>query len=100
MSGKPISQKSRFYSSVKTDMNLYANVHCILDKIEEDSNLNLVAEMFKQIFQKEIVFTINGHLKRTEKTAGTYSKLRHPTPTSHQHGYFQGKPETDLHVAQ
>ena len=36
----------------------------ILDKIELEGNMNLLTQSFDQIIQKEMVYAVNGKLKR------------------------------------
>ena len=69
--------KSAFYGIVKNDINVYANLQCILEKIEEDRNLEQITNLYRQIFQREIVFTINGEVKRAQKTTRRNSEYEY-----------------------
>ena len=92
--------KSFFYLNIRNDMGLFSNIYCILDKIEEDRNLELMTSLLRQIFQQEIVFTINGFLMRVEKTKGGNSQFGHSKPIGHQYHDFQGKLQTDMSISQ
>ena len=58
---------SEYYNLVKTDTTVYTSINCILDKIEQDNNLTILSNIFKQILEKELNYTITGKLKRTSK---------------------------------
>ena len=59
--------KSKFFTKVKTDMKIYSNITCILEKVEQDGNLIILENTVSKVIQKEIIFTISGDLKRTQK---------------------------------
>lgn len=100
MATKSNALKSFFYLNIRNDMGLFSNIYCILDKIEEDKNLELITSLLRQIFQQEIVFTINGFLMRTEKTKGGNSQSGHSKPTGNEYHDFQGELQADLSVSQ
>lgn len=53
--------------SIKDDIWYFQNIGCILDKNEQDGNVQIIGRTFESIFQKEIVYAVSGELKRTEK---------------------------------
>lgn len=59
-SSAPLKKFSQYYSKVKTDIKLYSNIACILDKVEQDGNLLLISNTLLQIFNKEIVYAVYG----------------------------------------
>ena len=61
---------SPFFAQVRDDVRLYANVLCILDKIESDSYLTLLSSALQFIFQKEFIFAVSGKLSRVETIEG------------------------------
>lgn len=56
---------SDYYQIVKSETSVYSSINCIVDKVEEDSNLKLIGDVFKQIFEREIVYAIVGRVIRT-----------------------------------
>ena len=65
MTFQTATSKSPAYTSIKNDLTVFANIFCILDKIENDSNLTDIFLMFKKIFQDEVFYTIKGEFNRT-----------------------------------
>lgn len=57
-----------YFPKVRSDIKVYSNSTCILDKIEQDGNFLLMSNLFQQIVQQEIVYAVYGELTRTEKT--------------------------------
>lgn len=51
---------SSFYSHVKTDLKLYSNMSCILEKVESDGHLQTLGASVASIFAQEISFAIKG----------------------------------------
>lgn len=47
----------------------------ILDKIELEGNMNLLTTCFDQIIQKEMVYAVNGNLKRAKKIIWRFFKV-------------------------
>jgi hypothetical protein len=64
--------RSPTYATIRNEVGVFTNVFCILDKIEEDQHLEAVADLFRQIFQREIEYTIVGGVTRAPETAGTH----------------------------
>ena len=69
--------KSQFFAKVKTDMKIYSNITCILEKVEQDGNLILLENTISKVIQREIIFTISGILKRIEKNERIKSNNRY-----------------------
>jgi hypothetical protein len=58
---------SAYYSKLRSDVKVFSNVTCILDKIESDNNMSLLTNTFQHIFDQEMVYAISGELTRTEE---------------------------------
>lgn len=63
-------------AEVREGVRIFANLSCILDKIDTEGTFSELAAMFERIFEKEILFTIRGGLTRTEPPAARL--LSHP----------------------
>lgn len=88
------------YAHIRNDVGIFTNIFCILDKVEEDRNLELLSETFRQIFEKEIEFTIAGAVTRVAQTARKNAGNGPAQPTGHEHCHFQGKPAIDHRFSQ
>ena len=88
MNGQSAKTKSPFYETVKSEISIFANMFCILDKMEEDSNLSSISNLLQQIFQREILFTINGKVKRAEETKNKNPQFRFQFSINEKHFDF------------
>ena len=62
-----IKQVYEYYQQIKSDTHVYTSISFILDKIEEDSHLKTLTQLFKTIFEREISYAICGRITRIEK---------------------------------
>lgn len=60
----------------------------ILDKIELEGNMNLLTSSFEHIISKEMVYAVNGILKRAKKIIWAISKRRFAKITHKQYDDF------------
>lgn len=58
------------YSQVKSDIKVFSNIACILEKIEQDGNFIALSSVFNQIFNTEVIYAVNGELSRVEEIKG------------------------------
>lgn len=91
---------SAFYSHVKTDLKLYSNMACILEKVESDGHLQSLGASVASIFAQEISFAIKGRLIRAEETQGTQPAGGNRRAAVHQYQHLQGKSEADHLLAE
>lgn len=59
---------SPYFSKVRSDIKVYTNGTCILDKIEQDGSLMVISNLFSQIFGQEILYAVTGMINRVKKT--------------------------------
>ncbi len=62
-----LKNKNSSYTKIKNEIKLYQNMPCILDKLEEDGNINFLNSSFEKLFEQEINYAISGDIKRTQK---------------------------------
>lgn len=86
---------SQFYAKVKNEIKIFANVPCILDKVEQDGHLMLISNTFQQIFNREFVYAVFGRLKRTQEAEGQDAIPEPALAAADKHVHFQGEPEDD-----
>ncbi len=55
---------SAYYSRLRADIKVFANITCILDKIEADSHMAMLSATFQHIFDHEMVYAVSGRLTR------------------------------------
>ncbi len=55
---------SDYYSKLRSDIKVYSNVTCILDKIESDNNMSLLTSAFEHILDQEMIYAVSGRLTR------------------------------------
>lgn len=60
-------KESSFYKKLKNELNVFTNISCIIEKIENDGNLSFIENTIKKVIKNEIKFTKKGDLKRIEK---------------------------------
>lgn len=97
---RPTVSPSPTYAHIRNDVGIFTNIFCILDKVEEDRNLELLSDTFRQIFEKEIEFTITGAVTRTPKTAREDAGNGPAQSTGYKHCHFQGEPAIDNRLSQ
>ena len=91
MSANNAGKKSnQHYERLRTDIKTYANMACILEKIEQEGTLTLIANTFQQIFNREFVYTVYGRLTRAQEGQGEDSAHRYPVAADQQHVHIQG----------
>lgn len=92
MPASTVSKKiPHFYSSIKSDIKVFANIGCILDKIEQDGNLALLSNTFQQIMDKEFVYAVFGLLNRAEEDEKQHALSGFAESTDHELVYIQGE---------
>ena len=89
------SSNASFFAKVRSEIKVFANVTCILDKIEQDGNFLMLSNMFQQIFKQEIVYAVYGELNRAEAAEGQNAGTGHSKPAVCEHVYLQGQFEAD-----
>lgn len=62
------NKPANIYSSVKKEIQVFSNISSILEKIDNDGNFSCLSEVFAQIFNTEVLYAVQGMLKRTEET--------------------------------
>lgn len=70
---------------VKNDVRTYSNISYILDKVEQDGNLLLIAKTFQQIIHDEFTFAVYGKLNRVEEAERPFTTHRHTKPAGDQY---------------
>ena len=65
---------SEYYQLVKSETRVYSSISCIVDKIEDDSTLKNLTQLFKSIFDKELSYAVVGDVIRTQKRKKQDSK--------------------------
>lgn len=57
---------AKFFSKIKSEVKILANISYILDKIDKDGYLKIIKSTFIRIMQNEIVYAIK-ELEKKEK---------------------------------
>lgn len=61
------SLRPNYFAEIREGVKVFANLACILDKVEAEGTLSDLSRMFESIFEREITFTVKGKLMRTEQ---------------------------------
>lgn len=91
---KPIAP-SPFFEKIHEQIKPFENLNLILCKIEMDSTLQSLANLFEQIFDKEICFGLRGTLNRIDQSQTKAKEYRLFHATHLKLDNFQRKLKTD-----
>lgn len=69
MTEKSLNMKTiNTFTDVREGIKIYSNLVYILEKINYEKTFDKIAEMFDEVFQHEMNFTIKGALTRIKAT--------------------------------
>ena len=86
---------SVYYSKLRSEIKVYSNVTCILDKIESDNNMSLLTTTFQHILDQEMVYAVSGKLIRAQEAKAAVAGSRPSVPALDQHAHVQGEPQAN-----
>lgn len=84
-----------FAAEVREGVRVFANLACILDKVEAEGTLDDLARLFERIFEREINFTVKGELTRTQPAAARLAPSPLRLRTLPQQRQLPKEPGTD-----
>lgn len=94
------SQPSAHFERIQEQLKPFESLGLILCKIEMDSTLQCLAQLFGDIFEKEVSFGLKGSLTRTVQFEKQSQKSRLHVPTRLEFDYLQREPQTHCFAAQ
>ena len=79
---------SPFFNIIKSEVKIFQNICCILEKTEQDGYITLLTNTFDQILNKEMTYAVHGKIKRIEKNKRKKSLLRYQKSVNDKHINF------------
>lgn len=82
-----------FLQSIQNETKIFNNIGFIIEKMEAEGNFKTVKETFTNLFGREVLYTVKGHLTRAAENPPVVSAPQHLQSADKQHLHIQRKPQ-------
>lgn len=98
LSNSSEGKNKSFFQKMIDEVKILSNITFILNKLEKESFLDQMQDIFGKVIKNEIIFAIKGRLTRAAQNRAPEAQLRHQAPDFVQHVHLQGEPQNHLQL--